>query len=96
MKRTRNKFQYNVEDEIAKQREAGHELHSMFKILFAVHKISAQEFCILNYWAGRADVPGAEFTRYGLPPGEQSGRYQQFLDRKIKERADWNLICPDG
>ena len=82
MKRTRSKFQLNAEDEIAKQREAGHELYMMFKTLFAIHKISAQEFCVLNYWADRADVPGAEFKTYGLQPGEQSGRYQQFLDQK--------------
>ena len=95
VKRTRHKCQYaDDDDELAqqRQREAGHELHHMFKTLFAVHKISAQEFCILNYWAGRADVMGADFTSYGLPPGEQSGRYQQYLDRKMNERGPYETV----
>ena len=96
VKRTRSKFQLNAEDEIAKQREAGHELYMMFKTLFAIHKISAQEFCVLNYWADRADVPGAEFKTYGLGPGEQTGRYQQFLDQKIKARAPYETVTVPG
>lgn len=92
MKRARSSRHCNGDRDMAKQREAGHELHRLFKTLYAVHKISAQEFCILNYWADRADVLGADFAGYGLPPGEQSGRYQQFLDSKIKERGPYEAV----
>ena len=71
------------DDMMLTQRRCGAELFKRLQELFALKKLSAAEFCELNYWCNGAKVPGADFAKYSKPPGQQTGSYQQFLDRHM-------------
>jgi hypothetical protein len=55
--------------------------------------LNARQFCEMMHNAGRAGI--TEARRFGLPPGEQSGRYQRKLDSVIPNRDDhYDLPVP--
>ena len=78
------------------QRRCGAELFKRLQELFALKKLSAAEFCELNYWCNGANVPGADFAKYSRAPGDpQTGAYQQFLDRHMHVKmASHDLHVP--
>ena len=50
--------------------------------LYMSNKITADNFCVANYWAGLANICGG-ISKYGKKPGCSSGDYQRFLDDKL-------------
>ena len=81
------------EEELQEQWEAdratGHALFKMYERLYIETKITAAEFCIMNYYNDQLGSPGGDFQKYGLEPGKQTGRYQQFLDAVLPPK------CPE-
>ena len=61
-------------------------LESLFD-LYYTSSISAQVFCVICFWAGKAGVPG-EAARYGKRPGLASGHYQRHLDEVLGFKAE--------
>ena len=83
------------DDMMLTQRRCGAELFKRLQELFALRKLSAAEFCELNYWCNGANVPGADFAKYSKPPGQQTGTYQRFLDQHMHvEMASHDLHVP--
>ena len=57
-------------------------LKTMLSML-ACQKITAKDFCILCHECMEANMPGGNFGTYAVAPGNQTGRYQQHLDRVL-------------
>ena len=50
-------------------------------MLYFRRKIVAVDFCIAMHWAAKAGLEAAR--EWGKPPGQQSGKYSDFLKRKL-------------
>ena len=68
-------------EHIQSMRVAGQKLLVHLQTLYALGKISAQDFCVACHWADEAQCLGGDFFQFSQAPGLQSGRYQQFLDQ---------------
>ena len=79
----------------AEQRAAGASLLKQNMTLYALGKTSAADFAIQCHHCVLAGVHGAPFHLYGVPPGRQSGAYQQHLDKVIPPPSiQYTLIIP--
>ena len=75
-------------EEANRARQAGANLFKHLLGLFAERKVTAKDFAIACHWCRAAGVPGADFSSYGLAPGQASdGAYQRYLDRAIPPHA---------
>ena len=68
------------EREMRARRDGGRGLFQHLLSMYALKKLTAKDFCIAAYWAGRAKIPGANWTEYSLPPDAPTGHYQRKLD----------------
>lgn len=67
-------------------RAAGAMVFELLLTIYASKKaMSAREFCLLNFYLGKCNMPGADFQRFGLDGNHQSGRYKRFLDARLPE-----------
>jgi len=74
------------EEDKTTQRTAGAALLDQFLGLYAQCKISAMDLAIACHNATLAGVPGADFERYALAPGQSSsGAYQRRLDTVLPD-----------
>ena len=74
------------QDELDAQarRDAGFALMRHLQSLYALKRpMTACHFAVACHYCKVACVPGADWEPYALPPGLQSGRYQQELDRVL-------------
>ncbi len=71
-------------EEMSRRRQAGKELMLLLKTLLAVGKISHQDFGVACWWADKAGVVGESFSKYGLRPGLQTGKYARNVKDNIK------------
>ncbi len=78
---------YPIQD-VSRRREGGAQLMHLFKSMLAVGKISNSDFCQACYFASMAGCCGAEFTKYGLRPGCQSGKYARLFSSFTKPPPD--------
>eukprot|EP00959_Pyramimonas_sp_CCMP1952_P101841 2130368-Pyramimonas_sp.AAC.1 len=69
---------------VTTMRKAGADLLRHFEGLYAVGKISAQDFAVSCHLAFEAGCFGGDFLKYSQPPGLLSGRYQQYLDAQLQ------------
>jgi hypothetical protein len=72
------------DEQIAKNRKAGAALMRHLLSMYSESKISAKDLCIACHFAHESGSIGADFSRYGLAPGQSSdGAYQKKLDRSL-------------
>ena len=64
-----------------KERIGGANLLNLLLAWYAQRKINAQDLCVACHHCEIANVKGASFARYVSPPGRQSGKYQDSLNR---------------
>ena len=69
-------------DATAKQQrlDSGAALLRCLISLYALCKLSAQDFCVICFHCVGACVEGADFEKYSYPAGKQTGRYRSHLD----------------
>lgn len=72
-----------VEAQKVKLRESGNALMRHLLGMYAVGKMTAMDFSIACHHADGAGVRGADFEKFALPPGQQSGMYQRKLDKNL-------------
>ena len=67
------------DDEPLTEEGAGEQFVAMLTDMLLQSGISAKTFCLLCFWAARADAKGPAKT-YGKAPGARTGHYQRHLD----------------
>ena len=55
--------------------------------LYFMSSLTAQNFCVLCYWAHKARMTGI-IGEYAYPPGRSSGKYQEHLDEKLHFKSE--------
>eukprot|EP00959_Pyramimonas_sp_CCMP1952_P257679 5384469-Pyramimonas_sp.AAC.2 len=85
----------DAEQRRAEQRIGGAALFKHMMHMYALGKMSAADFAISCHHCVIAGVSGAPFDQYAVPPGRQSGRYQQYFDQVIPPPAiQYTLSIP--
>ena len=64
-------------------RAAGAKLLEHLLLMFAEKKLTAKDFPIACHWCAEAEVKGAEFSKYVVPPGQSTGNYQRVVDKVV-------------
>ena len=67
-------------------------LHTLLN-LYASCKLTAKDLCTLCHHCTAADVLGADFELYAVPPDRCSGRYQAHLDTVLPQGGPY-YYCP--
>eukprot|EP00959_Pyramimonas_sp_CCMP1952_P276359 5776918-Pyramimonas_sp.AAC.1 len=62
---------------------ASRELEEMLLRQYVSGHMDAKSFCVTCYWAARAGAVGDNLQTYGRRPGLQSGKYKDWLNKKL-------------
>ena len=71
------------EEALHRERMGGAGLLNLLFTWFAQRKINAQEFGVACWYGTEANKKGGSYCRYAIPPGRQSGKYQDSLDKVL-------------
>ena len=61
-----------LQEQWEEDRATGHALFKMYERLYVETKITAAEFCIMNYYSRQLGSRGGDFKKYALEPGKHN------------------------